>query len=72
LVAVKVTPHTYIPLRETLFYEKLLLPTVTGTPSDSDYVSRSGSLKRFSGIIFTINELVDRIRHFKSNASQND
>jgi len=29
-------------------------------------------LKHFSWIIFTTNELVDRIRNFKSNASQND
>jgi len=36
------------------------------------YVNRSASLKRFSGIVFTINELVDRISNFKFNASQND
>jgi len=71
-VTVELTTQTYISLRETLFYPSCLLPTVTDTPSDSNSVNRSASLKRFSRIIFTINVLVDRIRNFKSNTSQND
>jgi len=71
-VTVELTTHIYIPLRETLFYLSCLLPTVTVTPSDSNDVNRSASLKRFSGIIFTTNELVDRKKTFNSNASQND
>ena len=69
LVTVELTPHTYISLRKTLFYSSCLLPTVTVTPSDSNYVNRSAPLKNFSWIVFTINEFVDRIRNFKSNAS---
>ena len=39
-------PHTYIPLRETLFYPSCLLSTVTVTSSDSNYSNRSAPLKR--------------------------
>jgi len=48
LVTIDLTPHTYISLRETLFYPSCLLPTFTVTPSDSNYVNRSASLKHFS------------------------
>ena len=46
-----------------IYVASRLLPTITVTPSDSNYVNRSAFLKRFSWIIFTINELVDRIRN---------
>ena len=46
LVTVELTPDTYIPLKETLFFQSCLLSTVTATPSDSNYVSRSASLER--------------------------
>jgi len=46
LLTVELTPHIYIPLREALFYPSCLLSTVTVTPSDSNYVNRSASLKR--------------------------
>jgi len=55
LVTVELTPHTYISFRETLLYPSCLLLTVAATLSDSNYVNRSASLKRFSWIIFTIN-----------------
>ena len=48
LVTVELTHHTYISLRETLFYPSCLFLTVTVTPGDSNYVNRSASLKRFS------------------------
>ena len=63
--------HIHIFERDSV-YLNCLLPTVTVTPSDSNHVNRSASLKRFSWIIFTINKLVDRIKIFRSNASQND
>jgi len=66
LVTAELTPHTYIPFRETLFYPSCLLSIVTVTPSDSKYVSRSAYLKRVPCIVFTINELADRIRNFRS------
>jgi len=66
------SPFSYIPLRETQFYPCCLLPTVMVTPSDSNYVKWSAALKRFFWIMFTTNELVDRMRNFKSNASRND
>jgi hypothetical protein len=53
LVTVELTSHTYISLRETLSYPSCLLLTVMVTPSDSNYINRSASLKRFSWIIFT-------------------
>jgi len=53
-------------------YPSRLLPTVTVKLSDSNYVNKSASLKRSSWIICTINEFVDRIKNFRSNASQND
>jgi len=65
------TPHIHIFESDSV-YLKCLLPTVTVTPSDSNHVNRSASLKRFSWIIFTIDKLVDRIRIFRSIASQND
>jgi len=46
MVTVELTPHKYILLRETLFYPSYLLSTVTVTPSNSNYVNRSASLKR--------------------------
>jgi len=45
MVTVELTPNIYIPLKKTLFYPSCLLSIVTGTPSDSNYVSRSASLK---------------------------
>ena len=71
-ITVELTPHTHLSLSKTLFYPNCLLPTVTVTPSDSNCFKKSDFLKRFSWIIFTFNELVDRIRNFKSNASHND
>ena len=42
------TPHTYLPLSETLsFLESCLLITFTIMPSDSDIVHRSASMQRF-------------------------
>jgi len=52
MVTVELTPHRYIPLRETLFHPSCLLFTVTVTRNDSNYFNRSASLKRFSWIIF--------------------
>jgi len=46
LVIVELTTRTYIPLRKTLFCPSCLLSTFTITPSDSNYVNRSTSLKR--------------------------
>ena len=50
---------------------KLFAPRCPGR-SDSNHVNRRASLKRFSWIILTTSEWVDRIRNHKSNASQND
>jgi len=66
------TPHIHIFEAHSV-YQSCLLPNVTVTRSDSNYVNRleSASLKRLSWIIFSMNELVDRIRNFKSDASKN-
>jgi len=65
------TPHIHIFEGDSV-YTSCLLPTATVMPSDSNYVNRSASFKSFCWIIFTVNKLVDRIRNFKSNASQNN
>jgi len=57
--------HTYLSLGHVDCVSCL----VTVTPSDSNDVNRSAALKRFPWIIFTINQLSDRIKNFKSNAS---
>jgi len=50
-------------LRETLFCPSCLLPTVTITPGDSNYVNRSAFLERFSWIILTTDVRANRHTH---------
>jgi len=64
--------HTYLWGRLCFVQVCCLLPNITVTPSDSSYVNRGAPLKCFSWIILTTNKLVNRIRNFESDSSQND
>jgi len=56
-------PHIYTSDWDSLFFQSCLLSTVTGSSSDSDYVSRSASLQRFRWIHTTWSQQ-SRVRFF--------